>query len=858
MRRLIALFVSNAMILQSALAAPAVTTANVNFREGPGTGFSSFGTIPQGAQVELGDCDESGSWCGVTFEGRNGFVSGKFLQASEDETGWPRSYKTDSDATLILYQPQVSDWKDFSEIEAVVAAEYLKDEQSKPVFGVIDLSGRTHADAAADEVVIDQITVSALNFSALDRADLTDLTLQVGKILPTGAITMSQARLTASLAEYQRMNDVGGLNTEAPPIFVSNDPAILVQTDGEPVLAPVKGVTGLSFVVNTNWDLFRLDDGGALYLRDEKSWLTASGLDGSWEPAAILPDLLNKLPDDDNWADTREAMPAVAYEAGFVPKVIYSDKPAELILFDGEPKMEAVAGTGLEWAANTESDVFFLEETGTWYILVSGRWFKSASLEGPWAFTTPDLPDDFLNIPEDAPYYSVRSSVPNTSESAQARLKASIPHTARVEFGSVSAEVAYAGEPEFEAIDGTNLTYAVNTNDQIIRVGDKYYVLQDGIWFVGNGPNGPFVVAKAVPEEIYTIPPSSPVYNVTYVRVYETEPDAVWYGYTMGYLSGYLAWGTYVYGTGWYYRPWLRPALLPIFFPRPITYGIGAFYNPVLGVFGRYGYAYGPYRGIAGGGFYNARTGTYVRGRAVAGPLGTRGFVAAYNPRTGRGGFVAGGRNVYGSWRAGGVTGGAAWARTRGNAANATRWRATNGGARAATLGRRGDVFGGRDGQVYRRQGDKWQRQNGGRWTNVDRPSRETLQSGARDRAGNREGGPANRPNANRPNANRPNANRPNANKPAANRPANRPAGNKQANRPANKKPAAARPASGQRKQAPSHLSRDSSARQSGNRQVNRQRSSQPSRQPSRARSAPSRSHRGGGGRSRGGGGRRR
>lgn len=841
MRRVIAILVSSVMIVQNALAAPAVTTANVNFREGPGTTYKPIKTIPQGAQVDLGDCDESGSWCGITYEGRNGFVSGKYLQASEDNTGWPRTFMTGKDATLILYQPQITEWRDFAGIEAVVATEYLKDKDAKPVFGVIGLTGRTHADPESDEVVIEDITVSELNFSALDRAGLTDLALQVGKILPTGPITMSQTRITASLAEYKRMDDVEGLNTEAPPIFVNNQPAVLVQTDGQPVLAPVKGAAGLSFVVNTNWDLFRIDNGGGFYLRDGKSWLTGSDVAGDWTPVAELPGLLTKLPVDDNWADTREAIPATAYEGGAIPKVIYSQTPAELILFDGEPKLEAVAGTGLEWAANSESDVFFLKETGIWYILVSGRWFKSASLNGPWVFTTPDLPADFQNIPEDAPYYSVRASVPDTSESLQARLKASIPNTARVETGSVSAEVAYAGEPEFEPIESTELAYAVNTTDRVIRVGDKYYVLQNGVWFVGDGPMGPFKVANAVPDVIYTIPPSSPVYNVTYVRVYETEPDAVWFGYTMGYLSGYLAWGTFVYGTGWYYRPWYRPALRPVFFPRPVTYGIGAFYNPVRGVFGRYGYAYGPYRGIAGGAYYNVRTGAYVRGRAVAGPLGARGFVAAYNPRTGRGGFVAGGRNVYGSWKSSGVTGGAAWARTRGAAtsAGAARWRATASGARTASPGRRGDVFAGRDGQVYRRQGENWQSLKGSRWSNVDRPSRETLQNAGRDlaarnpgaaqklrdRSGNRDGTRTNRTNAKRPNVTKP-----------------------ARNRPAAKKPTAQRPATRTRKQAPSHLSRDSRARQNANRQINRKRTSVRSRQPT-ARSRPSRggrAHRGG------------
>ena len=49
------------------------------------------------------------------------------------------------------------------------------------------------------------------------------------------------------------------------------------------------------------------------------------------------------------------------------PKVIYSDKPAEMIVFEGEPKLEPVEGTDLEWASNTDSDVFFLKSTSTWY-----------------------------------------------------------------------------------------------------------------------------------------------------------------------------------------------------------------------------------------------------------------------------------------------------------------------------------------------------------------------------------------------------------------------------------------------------------------------------------------------------------
>ncbi|OCP16290.1 SH3 domain-containing protein [Ensifer sp. LC163] len=715
----------------TAAAGPATTTASVNFRAGPGTGFDSLGKIAAGAQVDVKECDDAGTWCAVSFEGNDGFVSGKYLADADPKgLGWPRAYKTDKGATITLYQPQVNAWKDFTDLDALIAAEYKQSDDAKPIFGVIGVTGKTVADSGSDEVVVSDIKVDEINFSVLDRQELADLALEVGKVMPVGTITLSEDKLTASLADYERLGNVEGLKADPPPIYVSKVPALLVQTDGKAVFAPVKGAEGLSFAVNTNWDLFKLDADSTYYLRNEKAWLQSKDLSSGWQPVTSLPDLFGKLPDDDNWKDAKAAIPLAAGE-GAVPKVIYSDTPSELLVFDGEPKLEAVPGTGLKIATNTESDVFYLAQDSNWYVLVSGRWFSAASLDGPWTFATPNLPQDFQNIPEDAAYYTVRSSVPGTSENAEARLKASIPEKARVSLdGSVKVEVAYSGDPKFEKIDGTALTYAVNTNETVIQVADRYFVLKDGVWFVGDTPTGPFTVAKAVPDEIYTIPPSSPVYNATYVRIYDTEPDAVWFGYTMGYLGAYLAWDTFVYGTGWYYDDywdygWAGGGYWP-YYPRPVSYGVGAFYNPAVGTFGRYGYAYGPYRGIAAGAAYNPRTGTYIRGAAGYGPAGERGFVAAYNPRTGNAAIARGGHNVYGSWGTAAVKHGSDFARISGGSTAGgagAHWRTSDGNHGFVAGGKGGDVYAGRDGNVYRRDDGQWQKHTPDGWQPVQKPS---------------------------------------------------------------------------------------------------------------------------------------
>ena len=114
MRKYLSALLVATMAVQPALAATAVTTANVNFRQGPGTGYGSFGTPPSGTTVEISECDDAGSWCAISVDGKSGFVSGSYLQLAEPEqtTGWPRSFETDSGATLILYQPASPDRPD--------------------------------------------------------------------------------------------------------------------------------------------------------------------------------------------------------------------------------------------------------------------------------------------------------------------------------------------------------------------------------------------------------------------------------------------------------------------------------------------------------------------------------------------------------------------------------------------------------------------------------------------------------------------------------------------------------------------------------------------------------------------------
>src|SRR5262249_42586192 len=141
----------------------------------------------------------------------------------------------------------------------------------------------------------------------------------------------------------------------------------------------------------------------------------------------------------------------------------------------------------------------------------------------------------------------------------EADIANSIPQTAEVNREEATYQSNYDGDPQFQDVPDTTLQYAVNSPTPVIRVDPTtYYAVQGGVWFTGAAPIGPWVVATAVPPVIYTIPAACPIHYVTYVRIYRYSPTVVWVGYTPGYLGTcYSPWGTVVYGTGWYYRPWI-------------------------------------------------------------------------------------------------------------------------------------------------------------------------------------------------------------------------------------------------------------------------------------------------------------
>ena len=676
--------------------------------------------------------------------------SASSIAAAPDDSGWPRELSSGG-TRYSLYQPQVDSWKD-NQLSAHAAVAVQPASDTEPTFGVIWLGSRTDVDKADRLVSLEDVRISRANFPSAP-GEAAGWQSQLQELLATNGKTISLDRLETSLSVQQELQigKTQPLVNTPPKIIFSSTPAVLVPIDDNPVLRSAP--EGFQRVINTRALL--LEDRGTYYLHVFDGWMRAPDPEGPWtvmtSHPASLDDAMRQL-EASHQVDLLEGAPADSTRplptlASNPPTIFVSTRPAELIVTDGTPNYLPVDGTRLLYVSNTTGRVFKFMGDNQTYVLISGRWYRSSSISGPWTYVSGgDLPADFAQIPDASPMENVKTSIPGTLQAQEAAIADAVPQTATVQRANTTLDPAPAfdGDPEFLPIEGTDLEYVANSAMPMIETGPAaFYAVQNGVWFYASSVYGPWAVAAAVPPVIYSIPLSSPLHYVTYVRVYGATPTVVYLGYTPGYFGTVLGPdGVVVYGTGYVYRPWLGT----VWYGSPWTYGFGAGlrWTPWTGwTFGfGLGWSWGGPQNVVWGGWgwglrpwwgppdwwtayafgprprldvtvniYNRWDRRYVVTRttpALAVQNRTRtgaGWGQAYNSRTGR--LAAGQRarvqTVYPEVRS---------APTAPVAARRVETR--------STVRRQDDLYGGQDGTIYRRSPEgTWQQRVGREWQSV-------------------------------------------------------------------------------------------------------------------------------------------
>jgi hypothetical protein len=490
-----------------------------------------------------------------------------------DKASWPRTILV-SDTMLIVYQPKLDAFAN-SELKARTAVEIQLDGVEKSLFCSVWFKADCNVDKVTRKVYLKGITIEKIILPGVSDQEKE----KIGKIIKHNFLKNSSAisldYLLAMLAQAEQKKLMADeLSTQVPKILFSTTPMVLIRVEGAPKLMPVNNDNKLAKVINSDTLIIFDKSQKKYYLQFAGKWFSNREIGGSWEQELTIPAKIKQL--------GTEVKVTKSATADFKGKVYVATQPTVLLQAAGKPEIELIPRTNLLYVKNSDDDIFQDIKTQQLYVLIAGRWFTAKHKTGPWSYiSSRKLPKEFSKIPQNSAKATVLSSIAGTPEAKAAILENSIAQTTTIKRSEEKLKVEYDGEPKFVAITGTKMSYAINTADAVLKINDQYYCCNNAIWFTAKAANGPWQVAVTVPETVNLLPPTVPVYNIKFAKIYEYDKssDEVTIGYTAGYNDSFVFDGGIVYGTGYNYQPWIDKK----YYYRAPTYGIEARYNPVFG-----------------------------------------------------------------------------------------------------------------------------------------------------------------------------------------------------------------------------------------------------------------------------------
>jgi|TARA_B100000315_G_C14593769_1_gene597475 hypothetical protein len=153
------------------------------------------------------------------------------------------------------------------------------------------------------------------------------------------------------------------------------------------------------------------------------------------------------------------------------PRIILSKEPAILVPIDGEPRLQAIEGTEMQWVVNSQTPI--IERQQVYYLYAGGLWYSSADVLGEWSVSEL-VPDE------------VRQVVEAESEEDSEDID---PVSARIIVATEPTELIVSdGDPSWSPVEGMDLLFMANTESNVflhLESGD-HFLLLGGRWFRGS------------------------------------------------------------------------------------------------------------------------------------------------------------------------------------------------------------------------------------------------------------------------------------------------------------------------------------------------------------------------------------
>ena len=357
----------------------------------------------------------------------------------------------------------------------------------------------------------------------------------------------------------------------SPAVIVADRHAFALGIDGDPRTEPLAG-TGWLEVVNTPWVILVAPDGTFWVLCGSDRWMRSVSFDGGYEPTAPPP--------ADVLAAVAAPSPAVASpDSSAAPAVFVVTQPTVVVWTQGAPAPVAVA-PGVEWVPNAGPLVLRTLAPEAWWVLAAGTWLRADRLDAPWAPVAPaDVPAEFALLPGGRVLGPAKASVPHTPEAAAAVAAVAERRTVTVRRAAAACAVTWDGAPAWQGVPGTPMRLATNASRPVLEANRRLWCCDDAVWFVADGPDGPWSVADALPDALDAVPAWSAAYPLSFVEVRSSDESSVTFSYRPGYFGTRIDGGAACFGSA-------APADGDGGAVAPTAFGVPLSFDPASGTFG--------------------------------------------------------------------------------------------------------------------------------------------------------------------------------------------------------------------------------------------------------------------------------
>jgi len=201
------------------------------------------------------------------------------------------------------------------------------------------------------------------------------------------------------------------------------------------------------------------------------------------------------------------------------PRLLFAERPAILVLIDGDPIYRPIEGTDLERITNAKP--FIVRDTaGIHYMKVFDGWMESYSLRGLWSVAGVPPPRGDAALQRVAATHAVDLLDGRSARTSRGTPRLDDATAPEIVISTEPAELIVTdGPPRFATVEGSSLEYVENTAANIFKepTDEELYVLIAGRWLRAWTTDGPWqVVARSdLPSDILAIADNSPVWHGT-------------------------------------------------------------------------------------------------------------------------------------------------------------------------------------------------------------------------------------------------------------------------------------------------------------------------------------------------------